>query len=102
MGRVAVNRQLCNGRGGQIRTADLLVPNQAPCLWATPRMPLALVGEPDGRKRLGGKVRRAGGVAVGVVSPERVELSSLAPEASTLSVELRGHATQAVFLYPTA
>lgn len=27
-----------------------------------------------------------------MVSPERVELSSLAPEASTLSVELRGHA----------
>ena len=26
----------------------------------------------------------------GMVSPERVELSSLAPEASTLSVELRG------------
>ena len=29
-----------------------------------------------------------------MVSPERVELSSLAPEASTLSVELRGHALQ--------
>ena len=30
-----------------------------------------------------------------MVSPERVELSSLAPEASTLSVELRGHAARA-------
>ena len=25
------------GRGGQTRTADLLVPNQAPYRWATPR-----------------------------------------------------------------
>ena len=94
MGRVAVN--CVNGRGGQIRTADLLVPNQAPCLWATPRIPQVLVGEPDGRKGWG-KGRRAGGVVDGVVSPERVELSSLAPEASTLSVELRGHAARAIF-----
>ena len=33
----SVGLQFVIGRGGQIRTADLLVPNQAPCRWATPR-----------------------------------------------------------------
>ena len=33
----SVGLQYAIGRGGQIRTADLLVPNQAPCRWATPR-----------------------------------------------------------------
>ena len=72
-----------HGRGGQIRTADLLVPNQAPCRWATPRF--------TGGEKLWTGLKKP---AIQVVSPERVELSSLAPEASTLSVELRGHALQ--------
>ena len=33
----AVTEGVRKCRGGQIRTADLLVPNQAPCRWATPR-----------------------------------------------------------------
>ena len=88
-----------SGRGGQIRTADLLVPNQAPCHWATPRcfcpgakLSLGIIRNPpnlpfsDGQPR--GIYRESR-----VVPPERVELSSPAPEAGTLSTELRGPVT---------
>ena len=78
------------GRGGQDRTADLLVPNQAPYRWATPRT-IAAFARPKGQRNKG---RGLEGERTWVmVPPERVELSSLAPEASTLSTELRGRTT---------
>ena len=77
------------GRGGQNRTADLLVPNQAPCRWATPRIcwrtarrSPALGAIPFALPFLE-KGRGASCLAL-LVPPERIELSSLAPEASTL------------------